>query len=53
MDYTDVTTLITGAISGIGAQVLLVIGGVIVVAGSIFLAKWGFKKAKGGFNGKL
>lgn len=53
MAYTDITTLITDAITGISGQALLILGAVVVVAGGLFLFKWGFKKAKRGFNGNV
>ena len=51
--YDSATTVVTDAITALGAKALVVLGATIVVAGGVFLIRWGFRKAKHGLSGKV
>jgi len=53
MQYVDATAAVTGAVTDLGEQALLVFGAGIVLAGSVFLIRWGFSKAKRGLSGRI
>jgi len=53
MDYADAQTAAVGAITDLGTNGLAVFTAAIVLAGSVFLIRWGFRKAKHGLSGKV
>jgi len=53
MDYTDAQTAGVGAITAIGERGLVIFLAAIVLAGSVFLIRWGFGMAKGALNGNI
>lgn len=53
MDYAAGAALATGAIADVGDQALVIFGAGIILAGSVFLIRWGFRKAKHGLSGKV
>jgi len=53
MDYTAAQTAGVGAITAIGERGLAIFLAAIVLAGSVFLIRWGFSMAKGALNGNI
>ena len=51
--YDSATTVVTDAITALGAKALVVLGATIVVAGGVFLIRWGFSSAKGALDGNV
>jgi len=51
--YDDYTAAITPAFTDLGVQALVVLGAGVVLAGGVFLIRWGFRIAKKGLSGKV
>jgi len=53
MDYADAQTAGLGAITALGERGLSIFLAAIVLAGSVFLIRWGFSKAKGALDSNI
>jgi len=53
MDLTDVSTLVTGTVTDVGGTALTIFGAVITLGASVFLIRWGYRKATHGLRGKV
>jgi len=53
MDYSPFSTLLLTVFTDFGLQVIIILGAGVLLAGGVFLIRWGFKKAKAGLSGQV
>jgi len=51
--YDAYVAVITDVFTDLGLQALAILGAGVLLAGGVFLIRWGFKKAKAGLSGQV
>jgi len=53
MDYSPFSTLLLTVFTDFGLQVIIILGAGVLLAGGVFLIRWGFRVSKNSLNGNL